>query len=116
MSYEYTEWPAWVSNAAGEQRLVQSEAEFSALGEGWQKPAQPTALSPQEQPGFAEYPKWVNGEIAADAEAEAEIWARDNSNTRESLIQLAADKGIKIDKRWSDDKIQAAIDAGSATA
>jgi hypothetical protein len=72
---------------------------------------------------YQEYPKWVGDRIVQNAaEEEALLAAQDpagdaalrNADTvdqRAALMQAAVDKGIKIDKRWSDDKLRAAIEA-----
>lgn len=73
---------------------------------------------------FQEFPKWKYGEngeslIVEDAEAEAALgdgWhdtplPPQEASQRASLIQLATEKGVKFDKRWSDARIRAAIEA-----
>jgi hypothetical protein len=72
---------------------------------------------------YQEYPKWVCGKIAQDAEEEAALLAAqapandaallgtDAPAEREALIQAATAKGITVTKAWSDDKIRAAIEA-----
>lgn len=70
------------------------------------------------------YPKWKyhdsgDAVIVDDADAEAALgegWhdlplPPQEVSRREVLIAAAAEKDIKIDKRWSDERIQAAIDA-----
>lgn len=72
---------------------------------------------------YQEYPKWVNDRIVQNATEEEALLAAQNPQTdqelrgadtidqRAALMQAAVDKGIKIDKRWSDDKLRAAIEA-----
>jgi hypothetical protein len=58
-----------------------------------------------------EYPKFVNDRIVLSAEEEAALLGADTADERTTLIEIAAARGVKIDKRWSDDKIRAAIEA-----
>jgi hypothetical protein len=58
-----------------------------------------------------EYPKWVNERIVHSAEEESALLGADTADERATLIQTAAERGVKIDKRWSDDKIRAALEA-----
>lgn len=72
---------------------------------------------------YQEYPKWVGDKLVNDASEEEALLAAqdpqgdqelrgvDTVDQRASLMLAAADKGIKIDRRWSDDKIRAAIEA-----
>lgn len=74
---------------------------------------------PPEMPyTYQEYPKWIASVVVANADEEAVAVAEANAllgtdtpADREALILLAAEKGVKIDSRWSDDKIRAAIEA-----
>lgn len=110
MSYEFKEYPAWVSNG-DESRLVQDADEHAALGEGWKLPEHAPFTPVEHGPGFVEYPKWVNGVIVADADAEAALLASQPDSERSILMQIAAEKGVKVDGRWSDAKLRAAIEA-----
>ena len=108
--YEYQEYPAWVSKG-DDAKLVQNDAEHAALGEGWELPTR-VEFTPREQsPDFEEYPKWVDGVIVADADAEAALLASRPDSERAILMQVAVEKGIKVDGRWSDAKIRAALEA-----
>lgn len=61
---------------------------------------------------YQEYPKWVGDKIVQTAEEEdALLRGTDTPDERAALLQAAADKGIKVDKRWTDDKLRAAIEA-----
>jgi hypothetical protein len=61
---------------------------------------------------YQEYPKWVRDQLVQnEEEEEAALRGTDTADERAALLQAAADKGIKVDKRWSDDKIRAAIEA-----
>lgn len=62
---------------------------------------------------FQEYPKWIGEALVADAAEEAALLGADTLADRDALMQAAQDKGIKIDRRWSDDKIRAAIEQGA---
>lgn len=111
MSYEFKEYPAWVSNGE-ESKLVQNREEHAALGEGWKLPEHAPFVPREQSPDFQEYPKWVNGVIVADAEAEAALIAQiEPQDERAALLQFAEEKGVQIDKRWSDAKIRAAIES-----
>lgn len=78
---------------------------------------------PEKPYEYQEYPKWVGDKIVQDAEEEADVLAAiaaaeedalrgaDTPAEREALLAAAADKGIKVDKRWSDDKLRTAIEA-----
>lgn len=72
-----------------------------------------TNQKPPEPPyEYQEYPKWVGDKIVQTAEEEeALLRGTDTSDERAALLQAAADKGIKVTKNWSDDKIRAAIEA-----
>jgi hypothetical protein len=66
---------------------------------------------PEKPYEYQEYPKWVGDKIVHTAEEEeALLRGTDTADERAALLQAAADKGIKVDKRWSDDKIRAAIE------
>lgn len=70
---------------------------------------------PDEPPYvYQEYPKWIGEALVQDAGEEAALLGADTLAERDALIQSAQDKGIKIDRRWSDDKIRAAIEQGPA--
>ena len=111
MPYEYQEYPAWVTHANGETKLVESADALAALGEGWAPPSQVPFVPPEQDPGFVAYPKWVNGVVVADADAEAALLAQEPSSERAILLQIAEEKGVQIDKRWSDARIRSAIEA-----
>jgi len=111
MTYEFQEYPAWVSKEGEESRLVQTAEEHAGLGDCWKLP-EAAPFTPREQsPDFVEYPKWVNGVIVADADAEAALLAAQPDSERAILLQIAAEKGVKVDGRWSDAKLRAAIEA-----
>lgn len=61
---------------------------------------------------YQEYPKWIGEALVQTAEEEAALLGADTVADRDALIQSAVEKGIKIDRRWSDDKIRAAIEQG----
>lgn len=68
--------------------------------------------SPERPYEYQEYPKWVSNKLVQTAEEEeALLRGADTADERAALMQAAADKGVKVDKRWSDDKIRAAIEA-----
>jgi len=109
MTYEFKEYPAWVSKD-GESKLVQTVEEHTALGDGWQLPERAPFTPRDQSPDYVEYPKWVNGVIVDSAEAEAALLAAQPDSERAILMQIATEKGIKVDGRWSDAKLRAAIE------
>lgn len=119
MPYEYQEFPCWVTHESGKQQVVQSEEQFKALGDGWKKPAHAKPKVHIDSESFQHYPKWVGGKIVNSAEEEAALTPAEpekepeaeKSDERAILIQIADEKGIHIDKRWSADKIRAALEA-----
>lgn len=111
MTYEFKEYPAWVGKEGEESRLVQTAEEHAALGDGWKLPDHAPFTPVEQGPDFQEYPKWVNGVIVADADAEAALLAAQPDSERAILLQIAGEKGVKVDGRWSDAKLRAAIEA-----
>lgn len=111
MPYEFQEYPAWVSHQDGRTQIVESAEALAALGDGWKMPERVPFTPRENAADFAAYPKWVNGVIVADADAEAALLAQTASPERAVLLQIAAEKGVKVDGRWSDTKLRAAIEA-----
>jgi hypothetical protein len=111
MSYEFKAYPAWISKEGEAARLVQTAEEHESLGEGWKLPEHAPFTPVEEGPGWQEYPKWVNGVIVDSAEAEAALLESQPTSERAILLQVAAEKGVKVDGRWSDAKIRAALEA-----
>ncbi|WP_186034220.1 hypothetical protein [Burkholderia gladioli] len=116
----FQEFPMWVTSEDGESRLVETEAAFAALGDGWKKPERAQAVPREKQPDFAEYPKWVAGAIVHSAAAEAALSPsasagddapQSGEDERTVLLQIAEEKGLKVDKRWSNEKIRNALEA-----
>lgn len=105
----FQEFPMWVKSESGESKIVSSQDELDALGDGWIKPETVPPVAREKTPEFVEYPKWVGDVIVNSAEEEAALLGSDTTDERAALIQIAAEKGVKIDKRWSDDKIRAAL-------
>ncbi|EGD06495.1 hypothetical protein B1M_01082 [Burkholderia sp. TJI49] len=102
----------WVTGPKGAQQIVESQAAFEALGDGWKKPERVELVPREQAPDFIEYPKWVGGVLVNSAEEESALApAVDTDDERAALIQIADEKGVKIDKRWSNDKIRAALEA-----
>lgn len=67
---------------------------------------------PEKPYEYQEYPKWVGDKVVQNAEEEeALLRGADTPDERAALLQAAADKGIKVAKNWTDDKIRAAIEA-----
>ncbi|MCA8251771.1 hypothetical protein LGM89_00710 [Burkholderia sp. AU31624] len=108
----FQEFPMWVIGPNGAQQIVESQAAFESLGDGWKKPARVELVPREQAPDFIEYPKWVGDVLVQSAEEEAALApAVEADDERSVLIQIADEKGIKIDKRWSSDKIRAALEA-----
>lgn len=109
--YEFQEFPLWATGPDGEKKLVDTPEQFKLLGAGWEKPVRGFPEPFERSSDFQMYPRWVNGVIVADAEAEAALLASQPDSERAILLQIAAEKGIKVDGRWSDTKLRAAIEA-----
>lgn len=104
----------WTHKQGEQSRIVHSQDELNALGEGW---SDVEYIAPGFGPGceMPEYPKWVGGVIVNSAEEEAALAPAEpepeQSDERAMLIQIADEKGVKIDKRWSAEKIRAVLEA-----
>ncbi|QQK04766.1 hypothetical protein JFN94_25905 [Burkholderia anthina] len=114
----FQEFPMWVNGPNGAQQIVESQEAFDALGEGWKKPVRVELVPREQAPDFIEYPKWVGRVLVHSAEEEAALAQaaavdadEQVDDERTALIQIAEEKGIKIDRRWSNDKIRAALEA-----
>lgn len=118
----FQEFPMWVTSEDGESRLVETEAAFVALGDGWKKPERAQTVPREKQPDFAEYPKWVAGSIVHSADEEAALSPstdtgaggdapQSSEDERTVLLQIAEEKGLKVDRRWSNEKIRTALEA-----
>ncbi|WP_186195662.1 hypothetical protein [Burkholderia gladioli] len=108
----FQEFPMWVTNDAGESRLVETDDAFIALGKGWKKPERAKPVPREKQAGFLDYPKWVGGQIVHSAEEEAALEPTlEQTDERAALLQIAGEKGLKVDKRWSNEKIRNALEA-----
>ncbi len=108
----FQEFPMWVTNDAGESRLVETDDAFIALGKGWKKPERAKPVPREKQAGFLDYPKWVAGSIVHSAEEEAALEPTlEQTDERAALLQIAEEKGLKVDKRWSNEKIRNALEA-----
>lgn len=113
MPYEYQKFPCWVTHESGKQQIAHNDEQFEALGEGWKMPEHVKPKVYIDSAAFLEYPKMINGVIVHSAEEEAAHAPAEpeQSDERTALIQIADEKGVKIDKRWSSDKIRAALEA-----
>jgi hypothetical protein len=110
MPYEYQEFPKWTRNGKDE-RLVHSREELEALGEGWSDHQHVPPKVHVDAGTFQHYPKWVGSVLVHSAEEEAALAPEpEQSDEREALIKIADERGVKIDKRWSNDKIRAALE------
>ncbi|AOJ31419.1 hypothetical protein WJ16_07795 [Burkholderia metallica] len=114
----FQEFPMWVTGPNGAQQIVESQAAFESLGDGWKKPARVELVPREQAPDFVEYPKWVGDVLVHSAEEEAALPTTAGSNAdvaaddeRAALIQIAKEKAVRIDRRWSSDKIRAALEA-----
>lgn len=112
----YEKFPLWTHKQGEKSRIVHSQEELDALGDGW---SDVKYIAPGFGPGceLPEYPKWVNGVIVHSAEEEAALAPAEpepeQSDERGMLIQIAAEKGVKIDGRWSAEKIRAALESAA---
>lgn len=113
--FMYQKFPMWSHKEGEQSRLVHSEEELKALGDDWSNPE-------YVSPGFGpcremqEYPKWVGDKLVHSAEEEAELAPpavdeEPETDERAMLIRIAEEKGVKIDKRWSAEKLRAALEA-----
>lgn len=107
----FQEFPMWVRHESGESKIVDSEEAFTALGDGWKKPETSRPIPREKTAEFVEYPKWVGDVLVQNAEEEVALLGSDDADTRAALLQIAVEKGVRVDKRWSDDKIRAALEA-----
>jgi hypothetical protein len=112
MPYEYQEFPKWTRNGK-QERLVHSREELEALGEGWSDEKHNPPKVHIDADTFQHYPKWVGDKLVHSTEEEAALAPvePEQSDERTALIQIADEKGVKIDKRWSSDKIRAALES-----
>lgn len=114
MPYEYQEFPKWTRKGK-EERIVHSREELEALGEGWSDDKHVPPKMHVDSETFQHYPKWVGDRIVHSAEEEAALAPVDlgpeQSDERAMLIQIADEKGVRIDKRWSAEKIRAALES-----
>jgi hypothetical protein len=112
MPYEYQEFPKWTRKGK-EERLVHSREELEALGEGWSDYKHVPPKVHVDSETFQHYPKWVGGKLVNSAEEEAALAPAEpepeQNDEREALIKIADERGVKIDKRWSNDNIRAAL-------
>jgi hypothetical protein len=106
----YEKFPAWATGPDGAQRIVNSQDELDALP-GFTVPDYVPPVPREQKPEFVAYPKWIGEQLVQSAEEEAALLGSDSEDERAALIQIAAEKGVKIDKRWSDEKIRAALEA-----
>ena len=116
--FMYQKFPMWTHKEGEQSKIVHSQDELDALGEGW---SNPEYVSPGFGPerDMQEYPKWVGDTLVHSAEEESALKPTSNdapavdvdNDERAALIQIAEEKGVKIDKRWSAEKIRAALEA-----
>lgn len=108
----YVEFPKW-THKGDQSKIAHSREELEALGEGWSDHQHVPPKVHVNSGAFIEYPKWVGNVIVHSAEEEAALAPAEPelNDERAALIQIAEEKGVKIDKRWSNDKIRAALEA-----
>jgi len=104
----YEKFPMWTHKQGEQSRIVHTQEELDALGAGWSDANHVPPKVYVDSDSFIEYPKMVKGVIVNSAEEEAALAPADD---RAMLIHIAAEKGIQIDKRWSAEKIRAALEA-----
>jgi hypothetical protein len=110
----YEKFPMWTHKQGEKSRIVHTQEEFDALGEGWSDANHVPPKVHVDADTFQHYPKWVGDKLVHSAEEEAALAPTDpepeQSDEREALIKIADERGVKIDKRWSNDKIRAALE------
>lgn len=118
MHHQYQEFPKW-THKGDQSKIVHSREELDALGEGWSDAKHVAPKVYIDADTFQHYPKWVGSVLVHSAEEEAALapaeldipLAEVDTDERAALIQIAAEKGVTIDKRWGADKIRAALEA-----
>lgn len=89
-------WPQWRFHLEKKPVLVNSEAEAVALGDGWYDTMDAALTEARRQP----LPR-----LGA---------AEDEQIERERLFRKAAESFVKVDKRWTTDRLRQAVDGGAA--
>lgn len=111
----YEKFPMWTHKQGEKSRIVHTQEEFDALGEGWTDANHVPPKVYVDSEAFLEYPKMVNGVVVHNADEEAALAPAEpeaeQTDERAALLQIAAEKGVAIDKRWGADKIRAALEA-----
>jgi hypothetical protein len=108
MSYE--KFPMWTHKQGEKSRIVHSQEELEALGEGWSDSNHVPSKVHVDADTFQHYPKWVGDKLVRSAEEEAAL-EPEETDERTVLLQIADERGVKIDRRWSAEKIRAAVEA-----
>jgi hypothetical protein len=84
----------------------------------WPKMVDGVLVDPTKADDFLKYPMWVGDKLVHNEAQEraARGLPEDEPSTpdRDLMLLEADERGIKIDKRWSDAKIRAALDAEEA--
>jgi hypothetical protein len=109
----YEKFPMWTHKQGEKSRIVHTQEELDALGEGWSDAQYVPPKVHIDSETFQHYPKWVGDKLVNSAEEEAALAPAEpepeQNDEREALIKIADERGVKIDKRWSNDKIRAAL-------
>lgn len=108
MQMPYQEFPKWTHKGT-QSKVVHSREELDALGEGWSDHQHVPPKVHVDAETFVHYPKWIGNVLVNSAEEEAVLMPAE-TDERTALIQIAAEKGIAIDKRWGTDKIRTALE------
>jgi hypothetical protein len=109
----YEKFPMWTHKQGEKSRVVHTQEEFDALGEGWSDHQHVPPKVHVDADTFQHYPKWVGDKLVHSAEEEAALAPSEpeQNDERAALLQIADERGVKVDKRWSNDKIRAALEA-----
>jgi hypothetical protein len=109
----YEKFPMWTHKQGEKSRVVHTQEEFDALGEGWSDAQHNPPKVHVDADTFQHYPKWVGDKLVHSAEEEAALAPAEpeQNDERAALLQIADERGVKVDKRWSNDKIRAALEA-----
>lgn len=120
-SLEGNEYPKWIHREGRESVLVKdAEAEFALTGRGAARhePTQREEPKPSVDPDeWAAFHAWKAAQNAPPGMVESNIApVRQDDEERATLIQLAEESGIKIDKRWKNDRLRVAVFGESSAA
>lgn len=119
------QYPQWVK-VGGKDVLVANEAEHEIVLAGGEIPEVPAVqpIDPKApyDPSLHQYPQWVTVKVdgkdkaflVQDEAEHAQLLGKDKAEIldKNALMAEADKRGLKIDKRWSAEKIRDALAAG----